>query len=530
MYERYLFLARDGVQARKRNLDACKTWRETQEEQSEINAVVKRIRSNPAVYQPFPEVPQVSAWLHVFKTDRLRYPLLIILGPSASGKTEFAKGLFQSPLELKVGDTEVFPAKMMEFKRHFHDALILDDVRDLNFLISHQEKLQGKYDSRIEFATTQGGTCFYTKYLFKIPTAACFLCLGELVCPPLEHTCEPWCIAAACFLCLGELVWPALEHTCEPWCIAAACFLCLGELGCPPLEHTCEPQSFAAQPPIDPDCSVLCPSWPVMVVVSESVHPRGLDFQNQRKVVILRDVHGLTFPEIAKQVKTLFGGRPSARSCCLYYHSFSGKVGRRCCRYKNCGRNAWKLTRDVQRFLLQKLKQLRKTGLCTCAILQREVAREQGVALEISTIRKYLHSKGYKWLPRAQTRKYTAAQMRARVAFAQSSGSRSSPLVGKIIFCNGWMRFDHSPSRAHWSVEFLEDIPVTHVAAQERALSATASWTRHVQQAMRPWPVHSSVGRAQSRWLCYSAVPSTEKALRKWMGGCCQGRKASRCD
>ena len=156
-----------------------------------------------------------------------------------------------------------------------------------------------------------------------------------------------------------------------------------------------------------------------MVVVSESVHPRGLDFQNQRKVVILRDVHGLTFPEIAKQVKTLCGGRPSARSCCLYYHSFSGKVGRRCSRYKNCGRNAWKLTHDVQRFLLQKLKQLRKSGLCTCAILQREVAREKGVALEISTIRKFLHSKGYKWLPRAQKRKYTAAQMRARVAFAQ---------------------------------------------------------------------------------------------------------------
>ena len=47
-----------------------------------------------------------------------------------------------------------------------HDALILDDVRDLDF----QEKVQGKYDSRIEFATTQGGTCFDTKYLLKVPT------------------------------------------------------------------------------------------------------------------------------------------------------------------------------------------------------------------------------------------------------------------------------------------------------------------------------------------------------------------------
>ena len=172
-YEEYLFLTRDGVQARKRNLDACKAWSEAQAEEAEIAATVKRIRSNPPIYKPFPAVPAVpavSAWLEHFKTDLLRYPLLILLGASASGKTEYAKSLFHKPLELKVGSSEVFPAKMVEFKRGVHDALILDDVRDLDFLVSHQEKVQGNYDSRIEFATTQGGTCFYTKYLFKVPT------------------------------------------------------------------------------------------------------------------------------------------------------------------------------------------------------------------------------------------------------------------------------------------------------------------------------------------------------------------------
>ena len=69
-----------------------------------------------------------------------------------------------------MGSSEVFPAKMVEFKRGVHDALILGDVHDLDFLVSHQEKVQGKYDSRTEFATTQGGTCFYTKYLLKVPT------------------------------------------------------------------------------------------------------------------------------------------------------------------------------------------------------------------------------------------------------------------------------------------------------------------------------------------------------------------------
>ena len=61
---------------------------------------------------------------------------------------------------------------MQELKRGIHDALILDDVRDLQFLVDHQEKLQGKYDGEIEFNTTQGGTCFFTRYLFQIPTVA----------------------------------------------------------------------------------------------------------------------------------------------------------------------------------------------------------------------------------------------------------------------------------------------------------------------------------------------------------------------
>ena len=96
----------------------------------------------------------MSKWLEHFTRDLLRYPLLILLGASASGKTEYAKSLFQQPLELKVGSSEIFPAKMVEFKRGTHDALILDDVRNLDFLVTHQEKLQGKY---IEFATAQGG-------------------------------------------------------------------------------------------------------------------------------------------------------------------------------------------------------------------------------------------------------------------------------------------------------------------------------------------------------------------------------------
>ena len=46
---------------------------------------------------------------------------------------------------------------------------MLDDVRDLAFLSAHQEKIQGRYRPRIEFAATPGGTCAYSKDLHRIP-------------------------------------------------------------------------------------------------------------------------------------------------------------------------------------------------------------------------------------------------------------------------------------------------------------------------------------------------------------------------
>ena len=95
-------------------------------------------------------------------------------GASHTGKTEWAKSFFRNPLELNIGTLEYFPEKMRDFDRNIHDGLVLDDVRDLQFLSDHQDKLQGKYDSRVEFASTPGGTCAYTKYLYAVPIVVTF--------------------------------------------------------------------------------------------------------------------------------------------------------------------------------------------------------------------------------------------------------------------------------------------------------------------------------------------------------------------
>ena len=154
---------------RKRNLDACREREIADAEASEIAETVKRIRGNPDVFQDFSVVPQAVAWKDIFLKDLLRYPFLLARGPSHVGKTEWVKSLFKNPLVVQIGPLEHFPDKMRDYDRKIHDAIILDDVRDLKFLQLHQEKLQGKYDTRVEFASTPGGRCAYSRWLFKTP-------------------------------------------------------------------------------------------------------------------------------------------------------------------------------------------------------------------------------------------------------------------------------------------------------------------------------------------------------------------------
>lgn len=170
MYESYLFQCRDGIVPRKRNLDAVRAHEDAEEATCLVEQATTRIRSNPEIFKPFPAVPQAQAWLQLFVRDALRYPLLLVLGPSGVGKTEWAKTLFRHPLELKIGSLLYFPDKMRMFRRGHHDGLVLDDVRDLRCVSDNQEKLQGKYDAPVEFASTPGGTCAYSKYLFAVPT------------------------------------------------------------------------------------------------------------------------------------------------------------------------------------------------------------------------------------------------------------------------------------------------------------------------------------------------------------------------
>ena len=175
--------------------------------------------------------------------------------------------------------------------------------------------------------------------------------------------------------------------------------------------------------------STICLSTPfalvAMPVVSEMVHPRSLDFENQRKVVQMRD-EGYSWDDIAAEVVNLEGEPSTPNTCRTTYLAFSKKKNRRPFQYANCGRTAWKITPEVEKFIVRKLKELRKTCVCTSTTLQTVVARELKVKVSAGHIRKVLANNGYKWLRRTMKRIYSKGDKEARRAFARKVSRMSA--------------------------------------------------------------------------------------------------------
>ena len=172
VYWEYLHLSKDGLPGRKRNYQAYLEWKKQKEGEEEVAARTLRIRSNPELYTPFGPVPEVEPWLQFFHKDALRYPVLLVHGPSRVGKTEWACSLFKRPLVLQVGSLTQFPEGARQLDRQKHDAVVLDDVRDLKFLADHQDKLQGKYSGLVELGTTPSGQYAFFVDFFRLPVVA----------------------------------------------------------------------------------------------------------------------------------------------------------------------------------------------------------------------------------------------------------------------------------------------------------------------------------------------------------------------
>ena len=161
-----------------------------------------------------------------------------------------------------------------------------------------------------------------------------------------------------------------------------------------------------------------------MPVVSEMRHPKGFSFHQERRIVLLRDAtqgdgSQMEWSEIAKKVKNLLGHTPRPRHVANTYRRVTARRGPLKYDYKKCGKKPDKVTKEVERFLVKKLKELRCRTACTSTALQLLLASEMNVKVTVRYVRKVLKKKGYRWLPKRQKRLYSKEQKDARLAFAK---------------------------------------------------------------------------------------------------------------
>ena len=107
-----------------------------------------------------------------------------------------------------------------------------------------------------------------------------------------------------------------------------------------------------------------------MVLLRFRVHPRGLSLAQQKKVYVRRSVHKESWGKIAPQIKNLKGETPGWQVCRDAFQRMV-KDGTQD-GYANCGRSPL-ITPALRKWLVTRLKALRKVTVCTSDTLQREL-------------------------------------------------------------------------------------------------------------------------------------------------------------
>ena len=164
----------------------------------------------------------------------------------------------------------------------------------------------------------------------------------------------------------------------------------------------------------------------------------GLDFDNQRNVVRLRDQlppngKRMSFKKIAERVRN-HAKKPSCEDVVRrVYQRFNRKKGRVTYKFAHCGRKPWKMTKEAGSFIIKTLLRKRKQLVVTSTTLQADLYKDMKIKVSTSAVRKHLTSKGYRWRPRAQKRKYDTDQKIERKSFGKRFQHMSQEAISEHI-------------------------------------------------------------------------------------------------
>lgn len=202
-YMRLSILFRDGHDRRKQCVDAVRAAElsaSCSEEKRQARALIERAA---LPFKPLPDI--VQQWKQQYDQPKERYQMLVLHGPSCTGKSRLARSLFGVEQTLVVDVQHAAHPDLRNFRRCDHKAVLFDEVASPKFIVDNKKVLQAHVDGAI---LGQSATQLYTYEIFLWRTPL-MLTTNSYDYSEYSASDQNWIETNAVSLFVGEPVWDA---------------------------------------------------------------------------------------------------------------------------------------------------------------------------------------------------------------------------------------------------------------------------------------------------------------------------------
>jgi hypothetical protein len=163
-HEAYLALSvklRSGHDRRRADVVAVMQAESAQSFLADQTAARKLIAAASKPFKPLPD--KIQQWRLQYESPQERYQMLILHGPSRTGKSRLARALFGDADTLVVDVQHADHPDLRSYKRSTRKALLLDEMSSPAFVVKNKKLLQAHVDGAI---LGQSATQLYTYWVF----------------------------------------------------------------------------------------------------------------------------------------------------------------------------------------------------------------------------------------------------------------------------------------------------------------------------------------------------------------------------
>ena len=164
-HKAYLLLAaklREGFDRRKACVEAVAAA------EAALSYEVEQLEARKLIalmQKPFRPIPmEIKEWMLQYQMPRERYKMLVLYGPSCTGKSKLARHLFGEECTLVVDVQHAEHPDLRSFVRAQHKCVLLDEVASPAFAVGNKKLLQSHIDGAL---LGQSATQLYTYFVFS---------------------------------------------------------------------------------------------------------------------------------------------------------------------------------------------------------------------------------------------------------------------------------------------------------------------------------------------------------------------------